>query len=110
MGFITNQWLKGKAERNRKWGPVEVTVVPEAAEGDWDSEHGVVAGVKAARPNADYQITLFTQGDLEIFLPHLVANANVETQQFVVHDILSRLSDTQLVALLSDFFAKRSKK
>src|SRR5258706_5310407 len=108
MGFITNQWLKGAGERDRKFRPVIVSVRPENTSDEWSTANKVVAGIKAAREDDDYQCVFFTAMDLDGLLPAFTQATNLETRKKIAFDILHKLDDADLLSFLSELLPSRA--
>lgn len=103
MGYITNQWLKGDAERRKGWRPIQVDMHSESRrdeEDSWYNEHDVVVEIKATRSEADYQVVLFTEQDLAGILNRLVRAASMETRDNIFEELLEWADNDQLAKLL----------
>ena len=71
MGFITNQWLKGSAERNRGHYPVKAGLKLHPTTSNWCKRNGVAAQIGATRTDGDYQTISLTTAELSEFFADL---------------------------------------
>lgn len=71
MSYITNQWLKGHALRNRGHFPIEISIAAKLASSKSDESHGVSAHLNLKRGSDDHQAIYLTNNDLGKLLPKL---------------------------------------
>jgi hypothetical protein len=113
MGFISNQWLTGW-QRDREYGPVDVTFESEIEDPDdrdeWSTRNNVVVELCARRRGGDCHVLLFTPKDLGEVLPVLVKAADTPTRRRIAGDILVDFGDAELLDFLRACLSRRPSK
>lgn len=107
MGFITDNWLKGTAKRDRGHCPTEVAVAVGVPSGEWESSHGVEALIHASSSVDMYKILYLTQADIGAVVPYLISRAPPEIQNDAVIIALADRSDEELSEVLEELFLRR---
>jgi hypothetical protein len=109
MAFITNQWLKGAAERSRYHFPVTVSVEGYPTNDGWSKHNGVCAGITAKNADGNYQSIYLQEGDLDQLLPYLVERANAAIRQKLALDTLIGVDDACLLTIMTRLFGERAR-
>ena len=111
MGAITNQWLKGRVLKNRPHSPVSVTVTSRlSTQDEWAKSRSVIAEIFARRSDAYYQTVYITPDEVNKIVQTLFSVSNLSVQQDEAIKLLSKLSDSELVAVLAKAMANRGPK
>ncbi len=108
MGFITNQWLKGDAWRNRKHVPVKVSFELESTSGAWTKRNEVKGAIHATREDGNYQSVYFTEPELNALVPTLAKGADLNARREAAFDVLLCFSDEDLVRFLAELLSRRT--
>ncbi len=109
MGFMTNQWLKGTAERYRGYYPVEISMQADEIDpsDDWTKRNEVSAKIVVRQPDGDYQEIFFTKEDLNELLTDLARAAGLRARKGIAFDTLLGLDDADLLKFLAELFSGR---
>lgn len=99
MAYVTNQWLKGIAQRNRSYHPIRVEISARPSADKWSTAHKVVADLTMRRVDKDYQSLLLTLDDLDIALPIVSMLAEKNMRIRVAVEALNTLKDNELIAV-----------
>jgi len=110
MGYISNQWLnRGAGLRNRSYRPVVVKNSATNPSSPWSVDNKIAVQITAVKPTGQYQTVYLNASEAEqIALPVLKACSSERCQELAA-TMLGKLSDTELFAILSREFAKRTK-
>jgi hypothetical protein len=102
MGWITNQWIKGKSVRDRGFYPTRVRLTPDRAATKWDRRRGITVRVNCTRDNGDYQTLYIRRNEAYPLLWRLAQLGQLTTQQRMsaATILLSDLSDAEMISVL----------
>jgi len=107
MAFITNQWLKGDAERNRGHSPVQVTMSPAWPSDSWSQNNAVHLQFQITKSDGDYQAIYFTKAEQAELLGSFAHNADLSALKDVAFKALLRLDDADLLNFLQILLSRR---
>jgi DNA-directed RNA polymerase alpha subunit len=108
MGFMSNQFLTGLAERNRKHTPSSVVVSADVPHDDWSVRHGIKMEIRADRPrDFDYQELSLTQEEVDLLARSLAANATPASQRTIILSAFHSLEAADLLDIMTDLLSRR---
>lgn len=107
MGFITNQWLKGSAARNRGHYPVGVSLKVQGTSDTWAESKMVICTLQAKKEDGNYQTLYFSAKDLQEILPALTQYADADGLKDTAYAAMRRLKDSALVEALKFSLLRR---
>lgn len=118
MGFISKQWLRGDALRNRGHVPVPVAIEAIELIDEFDSRNDVKVLLRVTLQHGfagDYQLVHFTKEEVELALPSFLRKSDLtdlslgDPRRAAIVTALSKLNKTELSSLLSDIKAAQVK-
>lgn len=117
MGYVSKDWLKRDAHRNRAHVPIPVEISVAEGTDEWDKRHGVEVTLITTWLNGlgekEYRTIGLTKTEIEQTLPYFLRESDftdlplADPKRVAIVESLSKLSDTELIRLVNDISAAR---
>jgi hypothetical protein len=107
MGYLNNQWLDGRALRDRKHHPIEAKIIADPVLNPWDVQHDVRASFRIERSGGDYQFLLFTDEDMPA-LEKVAGSVSPENRLKIALAAMAGATDVEIISFMQSLFERRA--
>jgi len=117
MGYVSKDWHKSDAHRNRVQVPKPVKISVAEGADEWDKRHGVEVTLITTWLNGlsekEYRTIGLTKTEIEQTLPYFLRESDFtdlplgDPKRVAIVESLSKLSDTELIQLVNDISTAR---
>jgi hypothetical protein len=109
MSFVSKQWLRGNAQRNRIYDPERVTVDLDHCDDDWCRKNGAVAGLRASRRDGDFVVLLLDREELKKVADAWRQFGAPAVTRAEAIAMMTMMADGELLSLWNEVLIARSK-